>query len=390
MGYLFILPWLIGVIVFVARPLIQSFNFALSKVKMTPKGRISMFIGLSNFTQILQEDETFPTELWAYLIKTIIAVPVIVVFALIIALLLNSRIKGKGFFRLIFFLPVIIASGPVMTQLVDQGAGSIPSLNTTMIAGAISFLPGILVDAIIGVFENIVLYLWYSGVQILIFLAAVQKIDTALYEAAKMDGGSTWECFWKITLPTIKPMMLLNAVYTVVFLSNNEQNNIINTIKDAMFGTTGSKGYGYASAMAWLYSLIVILLVALVAAFFILKKDVYQKQVKRAKKEMKKEQRLIRKMERKGVKYEKQTAKQNAKKQPAGRLSRNKIRKWFMGSKDREGVGKLAVIYILLICIGFVYLYPVIYMISKSLMTRADILDSSVSWIQVRFTLRTM
>lgn len=314
MGYLFILPWLIGVIVFVGRPLIQSFNFALSKVKMTPKGRISMFIGLSNFTQILQEDETFPTELWAYLIKTIIAVPVIVVFALIIALLLNSRIKGKGFFRLIFFLPVIIASGPVMTQLVDQGAGSIPSLNTTMIAGAISFLPGILVDAIIGVFENIVLYLWYSGVQILIFLAAVQKIDTALYEAAKMDGGSTWECFWKITLPTIKPMMLLNAVYTVVFLSNNEQNNIINTIKDAMFGTTGSKGYGYASAMAWLYSLIVILLVALVAAFFILKKDVYQKQVKRAKKEMKKEQRLIRKLERKGVKYEKQTAKQNAKK----------------------------------------------------------------------------
>lgn len=126
MGYLFTLPWLIGVILFVARPLWQSFNFALSKVKMTPKGRVSTFIGITNFTQILQEDETFPTELWAYLIKTSIAVPVIVVFALIIALLLNSKIKGKGFFRLIFFLPVIIASGPVMTQLVDQGQA--PSL----------------------------------------------------------------------------------------------------------------------------------------------------------------------------------------------------------------------------------------------------------------------
>ncbi|MGN0294122.1 MAG: ABC transporter permease subunit [Lachnospiraceae bacterium] len=313
MGYLFILPWLIGVIIFVVRPLGQSFMFALSKVKMTPKGRVSTFIGLQNFTQILQEDETFPTELWEYLIKTIIAVPVIVVFALIIALLLNSKIKGKGFFRLVFFLPVIIASGPVMTQLVDQGAGSIPALNTSMIAGALAFLPGVLVDAIVDVFQNIVLYLWYSGVQILIFLAGVQKIDSSLYEAAKMDGGSTWVCFWKITLPTIKPMILLNAVYTVVFLSNNEQNNIINTIKDAMFGTTGSKGYGYASAMAWLYSLIVIVLVALVAAFLTLKKDAYQKQVKLAQKQLKQEERALRKVRRRGEKYEKLKERERAK-----------------------------------------------------------------------------
>lgn len=313
MGYLFILPWLIGVIIFVVRPLGQSFMFALSKVKMTPRGRVSTFIGLQNFTQILQEDETFPTELWEYLIKTIIAVPVIVVFALIIALLLNSKIKGKGFFRLVFFLPVIIASGPVMTQLVDQGAGSIPALNTSMIAGALAFLPGILVDAIVDVFQNIVLYLWYSGVQILIFLAGVQKIDNSLYEAAKMDGGSTWVCFWKITLPTIKPMILLNAVYTVVFLSNNEQNNIINTIKDAMFGTTGSKGYGYASAMAWLYSLIVIVLVALVAAFLMLKKDAYQKQVKQAQKQLKQEERALRKVRRRGEKYEKLKERERAK-----------------------------------------------------------------------------
>ncbi|MCI7814145.1 MAG: sugar ABC transporter permease [Lachnospiraceae bacterium] len=312
MGYLFILPWLIGVLIFVLRPLVQSFGFALSKVKMTPKGRISTFIGLQNFTQILQEDETFPTELGAYLIKTIIAVPVIVVFALIIALLLNSKIKGKGVFRLIFFLPVIIASGPVMTQLVDQGAGSIPSINTSAISSMISFLPGILEDAIMSVFENIVMYLWYSGVQILIFLAAVQKIDTSLYEAAKMDGGSTWECFWKITLPTIKPMILLNAVYTVVFLSNNEQNTIITTIKDAMFGTTGSKGYGYASAMAWLYALVVTLLVAAVAAFLVMKKDVYQKQAKKVRKAQKKEERLLKKLERRGEKYEQQKLKKAA------------------------------------------------------------------------------
>ncbi len=313
MGYLFVLPWMIGAAIFVIRPLIQSFNFALSNVKITPKGREVSFIGLLNFTQILQEDATFPTELVAYLMKTVLATPVIVVFALIIALLLNSRIKGKGFFRLIFFLPVIIASGPVMEQLVSQGAGSIPSMNTSAISSLIGFLPDFLEDAIMGLFENIVMYLWYSGIQILIFLAAVQKIDTSLYEAAKIDGGSTWECFWKITLPTIKNMTLLNVVYTIIFLSNNEQNTIIETIKDAMFGTTGSKGYGYASAMAWLYAVIVTALVLIFAAALMLKKDVYAKQAKKARQEMKHQEKLAKKLKRKGIRYAKQEAKRAGK-----------------------------------------------------------------------------
>lgn len=313
MGYLFVLPWIAGVLIFVLRPLAQSFHFALSQVKMTPKGREITFIGIQNFTQILQEDETFPTELAAYLVKTVMATPIIVVFALIIALLLNSRIRGKGFFRLIFFLPVIIASGPVMSQLMSQGAGSIPAMNTSAIQSLIGFLPGFLVDAIMGLFENIVMYLWYSGVQILIFLAAVQKIDTSLYEAAKMDGGSTWECFWKITLPTIKPMTLLNVVYTIVYLSNNEQNSIIETIRNAMFGTTGSKGYGYASAMAWLYAVIVTVLVLAFAAALALKKDIYAKKTRLYKKEQKKQERLIKRIERRGERYEKQKARRAAK-----------------------------------------------------------------------------
>ena len=114
-------------------------------------------------------------------------------------------------------------------------------------------------------------------------------------------------------------MILLNAVYTVVFLSNNEQNNIITTIKDAMFGTTGSKGYGYASAMAWLYSLIVIVLVILVAAFLMLKKDAYQKQVKLAQKQIKQEERALRKVRRKGEKYEKLKERERAKAAGKGR-----------------------------------------------------------------------
>ena len=143
--------------------------------------------------------------------------------------------------------------------------------------------------------------LWYSGVQILIFLSALQKVDPSLYEAAKMDGGSGWECFWKITLPTIKNFILLNAVYTVIFLSGNEQNQLINMIESAMFSGTKEKGYGYASAMAWMYSIVVTLIVLL---FFLLlgnRKDVYDRMVKKRQRELKKEKRLSRKIERRGM-----------------------------------------------------------------------------------------
>lgn len=114
-----------------------------------------------------------------------------------------------------------------------------------LLSDAISgFLPAALAKPISRVFENMITILWYSGVQILIFLSALQKIDPSQYEAAKIDGGSGWECFWKITLPTIKPMILLNCVYTIVFISNNDQNEIIELIKNAMFSGTREKGYG--------------------------------------------------------------------------------------------------------------------------------------------------
>ena len=146
-----------------------------------------------------------------------------------------------------------------------------------------------------------IMVLWYSGVQILIFLSALQKIDPGLYEAAKIDGGSQWECFWKITLPTIKPMILINAIYTVIFLSSNEQNTLITMIKTAMFSATAERGYGYATAMAWIYALVVTLIVLLFFALLGSKKDIYDRMVKRRKRAMKKEARLVKKIERRSA-----------------------------------------------------------------------------------------
>lgn len=298
-GWAFISPWLIGVVLFMLYPLCQSFYYMWFNIRITPLKTVYNYVGTGNFTQIWLEDPQFPQQIVTYMWQTIVQVPIIVVFALMIAIMLNGKIRCKGFFRLVFFLPVIIVSGPVMNMLVSEGAASIPSMNVQSIVNAFDmFLPHSAAESVGEIFSNMIMILWYSGVQILIFLSALQKIDPALYEAAKIDGGSNWECFWKITLPTIKPMILLNAVYSVIFLSSNEQNELINMIETAMFSGTKEKGYGYASAMAWMYSLIVTLIVLL---FFLLlgsKKDVYDRQVKRRKRMMKKEARNIRKVER--------------------------------------------------------------------------------------------
>lgn len=298
-GYIFIAPWLIGSFIFLIKPLIESFQFSLADIRMTPFGRMINFVGHENYTQIWLEDKDFPVMLVAYFLETLLSVPIIVVFALIIAMLLNGKIRFKGFFRLIFFLPVIIVSGPVMLMLTGQGAATISSVNIQVINSTLSsFLPGALASAVSDVFGNMIMILWYSGVQILIFLSALQKIDASLYEAAKIDGGSGWECFWKITLPTIKPMILLNAVYTVIFISNNENNAIINIIQRAMFA--GNKGYGYASAMAWMYSLAESLIIGIVALVMLTRRDAYEKQVKKVQKEIRKEKRAIRRARRRG------------------------------------------------------------------------------------------
>lgn len=310
MGILFISPWILGALIFLAYPLVTSFYYAMNNIRFSPLGMRFNMVGYENYTQILTADPDFRPMIVDYLVSTVLSVPVIVVFALMIAIMLNQKLKGKGVFRLIFFLPVIIVSGPILGMLNAEQAGSITAIDTQAITSAIEgFLPSILATPVSDLFENMITILWYSGVQILIFLSSLQKIDPAMYEAAKIDGGSGWECFWKITLPTVKPMILLNCVYTVVFISNNDQNTIIELIQNSMFSGAQEKGYGYASAMAWMYSIIVLLIVGLFALLFFAKKDVYEKQVKKAKKARRKEERELKKVRRRSARNEKKRQK---------------------------------------------------------------------------------
>ena len=314
-GFIFILPWLIGFIWFYVRSLVMTVQFSFSEMTVNPGGGYSLnFVGLNNFIYAFRAHATYKQVLTTSIGNMLIDVPLITFFSLFMAMLLNRKFKGRTLVRAIFFLPVIIVSGPILGMLNAEGAGSITALDTQAITDAISgFLPAALAKPISSIFENMITILWYSGVQILIFLSALQKIDPSQYEAAKIDGGSGWECFWKITLPTIKPMILLNCVYTIVFISNNDQNEIIELIKNAMFSGTREKGYGYASAMAWVYSIVVLLIVGIFALLFITKKDVYEKQVKKAKKQMKKDERELKRVRRRSARNAAKQARKEAK-----------------------------------------------------------------------------
>ncbi|MBE5940242.1 MAG: sugar ABC transporter permease [Lachnospiraceae bacterium] len=300
MGYVFVAPWIIGALVFLLVPVGISIAMAFSRVII--KGLELRFNGIENFQYIFEKEKYLLTELLSYLVDTGISVPLIVVFALIMAMLLNMKIRFRGLFRAIFFLPVIVVSGPVMTNITsDTSRVSTVDLEFVQL-WLENLLPVWAANPIFDAFSNIIMILWYSGVQILIFLAAIQKIDTSLYEAAKIDGGSGWECFWKITLPTIKPMILLNAIYTLVFISQSN-NWFIDRITVKYI--EDNSNYGRASALAWLYTLIVLALVGVIVLLFMPKQDPYVRQVKRTKRLEKKTRKQIAKSHKRSIRNEK-------------------------------------------------------------------------------------
>ena len=255
-GYIFLHPWLIGFVCFFAVPLVQSFIYSLSNVKMTAAGRKMSYVGFDNFKYLFNEDTVFTGLLTDFYREAILRLAVILVFSLVIAMMLNHNIKGKGVYRTIFFLPIIVVSGPVLQRLMDEGATTVPLIESYGVSGIISeLLPASLANPLNGLFTQLILVLWYSGVPILIYMAGLQKIDRSVYEAALIDGAGGWVAFWKITLPAIQPMILINGIYTLVFLATSGLNNVISEINSRMFNTSFGGGYGVASAMAWVYTL---------------------------------------------------------------------------------------------------------------------------------------
>jgi len=266
-GYLLVSPWIVGFLLFMAYPLYFSLYMSFHKVVITPEGIETAYLGWGNYKDAFATDPDFMQKLLLFLRSTVLMIPIVIVFALFIALLINQPIRGRQFFRALFFLPVVITSGEVVQELFSQGATTIPimensSLLTTVTAG----LPEVWAATLTDLTQRFILILWYSGVQILIFLAALQKVNPQVYEAAAIDGASPWVIFWKITLPEVKPFILVNLIYTTVDLFTNTWSDVILLIQKNMFQV--GTGFGYSSALAWIFFSVILLLLLIIAWFF--------------------------------------------------------------------------------------------------------------------------
>lgn len=252
-GYAFISIWIIGFLVFVLYPVIYSMILSVNAIKIRPEGIIYTFKGLFFYDYALNELPHFRNCLAVQLQMVCGMTPVILVLSLIVAMLLNGKFRGRALFRAIFFMPVIIMSGPVISSLLGQYALDF-STNSRIVYDLLSYMPSALAAPVEYVLNNLVKILWMSGVQILIFLAGLQTISPSLYEASSIEGATAWENFWKITFPMIGPIILVNAVYTIIDSMTGTTNPVISKIyyESVIYGR-----YGSAAAMSWMYFLIV-------------------------------------------------------------------------------------------------------------------------------------
>jgi ABC-type sugar transport system permease subunit len=268
-GRMFILPWFIGLVFFFIKPLIQSFMFCFQKIFMDANGYTANFVGLENFRYILLEDSIYIRTLAEVLLNTIMEVPLILVFSIFIALILNQKFRGRLFARTIFFLPVIIATGLVI-ELMKEGSftGNIGTGETVYLYNSVG-IEEILVqsgisETIVGYFTEVINHIfdltWKSGIQIVMFLSALQTVPRQLYEAASVEGATSWEAFWKITFPMISPMIVVNVVYTIIDSFTYYGNEIVKLISES----SAAMKYDYSSVASWIYFVCIGVILAIV------------------------------------------------------------------------------------------------------------------------------
>lgn len=281
-GYFFILPFIVGFLTFMVKPFFQSLYMSFCNVEVSPHGVNPVYGGLVNYIRAFTVDTEFNRKLVEEISRMAVNSLAIMVFSFFVALILNQKFKGRAFVRAIFFLPVILSSGVILgieydnTLLASLQSTIIENSNEASITDAIQ---NILVTAGIGtrafktvfdIVDGIYDVAISSGIQIIIFLSGLQTIPESMYEAAQIEGCTSWESLWKITFPMISSLFLVNWIYTIVDFCMRSDNEVMEKISNTMIVNLN---YGFASAMAWIYFAIVIAIIGISA--LIISKGVY-------------------------------------------------------------------------------------------------------------------
>lgn len=274
-GYLFIFPLILGVLFIFGPNIIQSVIFSINDIVIGGDGYSLKSVGIEYFRQALTVNPEYNRLLTNTIKGLITDVPVIIIFSIFIASILNQKFRGRVLARIVFFIPVLLATGIVARIEMDTNLLAIASgsrqLDTGMAADqlqmmgiaffleSLDFSP-VLIDVVVGAANSIYQVVSASGIQIFIFLAALQEIPESLYEAAQVEGCTGWEIFWKITFPMISPLIIVNAVYTIVDVFTQPNNPLFRYTENLAFG---QNQFGLASAMIWIYFIVVAVILAI-------------------------------------------------------------------------------------------------------------------------------
>lgn len=272
-GWICVSPWVFGLIVFFIIPIFQSFSFVFCKASTAVGGFEIAWTGLENLKNIFGVNPYFTDNLLKGISAFAYSFPIILVLSLIIALVLNQNFKGRIFFRSIYFLPVIIASGVILGTFLGIGSGSMTTntdeavtANMVNVSELVEWvgLPDSLSEYFNNAINKIMNLVWNCGVQIILFIAGMQSIPDLYYEVSKVEGATAWEEFWFITFPSLSRVITLVTVYTMVELMTSQTDPVISQA----YNLIGSQAYGESSAMLWVYfTIIIAILGALLGAF---------------------------------------------------------------------------------------------------------------------------
>ena len=283
-GWLFVLPFVIGFVLIYLPVIFDSIKYSFQRISVQAGGGlVTEFVGWQNYEEALINDPKFAQTLLVGIQELLFDIPAIIIFSLFMAVLLNQKMAGRAVFRAIFFIPVILSTGlmesinaqNIMAEYGEE-TDSISNSGQSATADLVSAIDieylfsnmkvgTEIVDYVVSAINNIYDIVNLSGVQMLIFLAGLQSISPAIYESCQIDGASSWETFWKITFPMISPMILVNAVYTIIDSFTTDSNTVMKFIAAKYTQTNGNV---ISSAMSWIYFLIVMLIVGVVAAIF--------------------------------------------------------------------------------------------------------------------------
>lgn len=266
-GYVFIAPWLLGFICFFAVPLITAFTYTFNEMNITSSGLKLDFCGLDNYVRAFTVDPDFTRAIVESTLNILYQVPIIVFFSLFIALILRSNFKGRALMRSIFFLPVIISSGVVITILKENVlSGTNGQASTLFQTGVInevlikSGLNAQVVKIITSTVGAVFDLTWKSGVQILLLLSALHSIPDSMYEAARIEGATEWETFWKITFIMISPTIVTTVIYSIIDYFTDYSNKVMRLIVQQV----GEGNYSYGTTFSIVYFVIVLAIIGLV------------------------------------------------------------------------------------------------------------------------------